>query len=217
MAGSSLRKLQDIRTKLDSFESTPSIPDLQEDSITLPDISFTDFKPVTLDYVRNLITNSPNKSSVNDPVPIQIAKDCLHDLLPIITNMINLSLKDGFFPDKWKEAMVRPKLKKPNSDLIFKNFRPLLSKLAEKTVVHQTVDHMNYHELFPEFQSAYRLNHSTETALLRVRNDLLMNTNSQSATLLVFLDLSAAFDTIDHAILLRRLQTKFGFTGKTLA
>ena len=131
--------------------------------------------------------------------------------------MINLSLKDGFFPDKWKEAMVRPKLKKPNSDLIFKNFRPLLSKLAEKTVVHQTVDHMNYHELFPEFQSAYRLNHSTETALLRVRNDLLMNTNSQSATLLVFLDLSAAFDTNDHAILLRRLQTKFGFTGKTLA
>ena len=112
---------------------------------------------------------------------------------------------------------MRPKLKKPNSDLIFKNFRPLLSKLAEKTVVHQTVDHMNYHELFPEFQSAYRLNHSTETALLRVRNDLLMNTNSQSATLLVFLDLSAAFDTNDHAILLRRLQTKFGFTGKTLA
>ena len=136
--------------------------------------------------------------------------------------MINLSLKDGFFPDKWKEALVKPILKKPNADLEFKNFRPVsnlsfLSKLTEKAVSHQMVHHMTTHDLMPVFQSAYREGHSTETALIKIRNDILMNMNNQEVTLLVLLDLSAAFDTIDHTLLLRRLQSRFGFTGTALA
>ena len=65
-------------------------------------------------------------------------------------------------------------------------------------------------------QSAYRPLHSTETALLRVHNDILLNMNKQQVTLLVFLDLSAAFDTIDHSVLLRPLETKLGSTGTAL-
>ena len=64
--------------------------------------------------------------------------------------------------------------------------------------------------LFPEMQSAYRQFHSTETALLRVRNDILLNINNQHVTLLVFLNLNAAFDTIDHTVLPQRLEDKFG-------
>ena len=136
--------------------------------------------------------------------------------------MINLSIKNGYFPDTWKGALVKPILKKSNADLVFKNFRPVnnlsfLSKLTEKTVAHQTVNHMTTHNLIPVFQSAYRQGHSTETALIRVRNDILMNMNSQQVTLLVLLDLSAAFDTIDHAVLLHRLQSSLGFTGNALA
>ena len=66
------------------------------------------------------------------------------------------------------------------------------------------------------FQSAYRKCHSTETALLRVQNDILMNMNCQHVTLLVLLDLSAAFDTVDHKILLHRLHSSLGITGTAL-
>ena len=66
------------------------------------------------------------------------------------------------------------------------------------------------------FQSAYRANHSTETALLRVFNDILRSMDQQKVTILVLLDLSAAFDTVDHNILLHRLHTRFGISGTAL-
>ena len=77
--------------------------------------------------------------------------------------------------------------------------------------------HMTDNELFPVLQSAYTKGHSTETALLRVVNDILSNMNKQHVSILVLLDLSAAFDTVDHAILLRRLKTSFGITDAALA
>ena len=71
-------------------------------------------------------------------------------------------------------------------------------------------------ELFPELQSAYSKSHSTETALVKIVNDILLDMNRQHVSLLVLLDLSAAFDTVDHIILLRRLETSFGVTGDAL-
>ena len=70
--------------------------------------------------------------------------------------------------------------------------------------------------LFPEMQSAYREHHSTETALLKVKNDILMNMDMGHLTLLVHLDLSAAFDTVDHEILIHRLQSLRGLGGSAL-
>ena len=100
----------------------------------------------------------------------------------------------------------------------FKNLRPIsnlafVSKLIERAVFNQTHDHLQRSGLYPLFHSAYRKYHSTETALLRVPNDILLNMNSQRVTLLVLLDLSSAFDTVDHAILLKRLNTDFGIHG----
>ena len=117
--------------------------------------------------------------------------------------MVNLSLSSSHFPDIWKEGLVRPKLKNANMDLIKKIYRNLafLSKITEKAAALQISDHVSSNQMFPEFQSAYRKNHSTETALLRMRNDILVNMNIQQVTLLMFLDLSAAFDTVDHDIL----------------
>ena len=77
--------------------------------------------------------------------------------------------------------------------------------------------HMTDNKLFPVLQSAYRKGHSTDTALLRVVNDILSNMNKQHVSILVLLDLSAAFDTVDHVILLPRLETSFGITGTALA
>ena len=82
-----------------------------------------------------------------------------------------------------------------------------LSKVIEKAVAIQTYSYLNTHDLLPNFQSAYRQYHSTETALIRVANDILVTVDSNVDVVLLLLDLSAAFDTLDHSILLRRLET----------
>ena len=91
-----------------------------------------------------------------------------------------------------------------------------VSKLIEGAVFNQTYDHLVWSGLYPLLQSAYRKYHSTETALVKVANDILLNMNSQRVPLLVLLDLSAAFDTVDHSILLQRLMADFGIRGKAL-
>ena len=91
-----------------------------------------------------------------------------------------------------------------------------MSKVIERAVFDQIHQHMTSNNLYPLLQSAYRRNHSTETALLKVRSDILMKMNSQNVVLLVMLDLSAAFDTVNHTVLLNRLQSTLGFTGKPL-
>lgn len=119
-------------------------------------------------------------------------------------------------------AVVHPLLKKPGLDLLFKNFRPIsnvqfVSKLTERVVANQIHCDIFKNNLFPQFQSAYRPHHSTETALLKVTNDVLMNMNMGHVSLLLLLDLSAAFDTVDHGILLQTIQTKLGVSGTTLS
>ena len=105
---------------------------------------------------------------------------------------------------------------------VFKNFRPVsnlafISKLVETVVAKQLQHYLNCNNLFPVFQSAYRQNHSTETALLKVMNDILLNMNNQCVTLLILLDLSAVFDTVNHDTMQRRLEYSFGIQGKALS
>ena len=88
------------------------------------------------------------------------------------------------------------------------------SKLTEKAVAVQLQEHMLVNGLFPEMQSAYRQHHSTETALLKVKNDLLMAMDKGQVTLLVLLDLSSAFDTVEHEILLERLRSTIELGGR---
>ena len=116
---------------------------------------------------------------------------------------------------------MSPLLKKGAKDSCHKNLRPVsnlqfVSKITERAVFNQIYAHITENGLFPELQSAYKSAHSTETALLKTVNDILLNMNSQHMSLLVLLDLSAAFDTVDHNILLRRLKTSFGVTSDAL-
>jgi len=118
-------------------------------------------------------------------------------------------------------ALINPILKKPGLDLLYKNYRPVcnlqyVSKLTEKVIFNQVYDHMVSNAIFPVLQSSYRQFHSTETALIKVMNDILLKMNSQHITLLILLDLSAAFDTVDHQILLERLSDEVGIHGTAL-
>ncbi|XP_031550205.1 uncharacterized protein LOC116287658 [Actinia tenebrosa] len=91
-----------------------------------------------------------------------------------------------------------------------------VSKLSERTAVEQLTNHIKDNDLHMGLQSAYKQHYSVESALLKVRSDILLNMEAQKVTLLVLLDLSAAFDTVKHDILLQRRKTKFGVSGKAL-
>ena len=92
---------------------------------------------------------------------------------------MNYSLESGIFPEQYKTALVKPLLKKITLDSdVFKNYRPVsnltyVSKLLEKVVAEQLTEHLRKHDLLETFQSAYKPNDSTETALLQVSNDVL--------------------------------------------
>ncbi len=142
-------------------------------------------------------------------------------MLPILTKMVNLSLQTGTFPDIWKLALVIPLIKKFGMELLFKSYRPVsnlpfVGKLTERAVIKQDTAHMETNCPLPACSSAYRPGHSTETALVKVHSDILCNMENQLVTLLVLIDLSAAFDTVDHATALNVLHSKFGISGSAL-
>ena len=135
---------------------------------------------------------------------------------------MNASLQSDIFPSELKSAIVRPLLKKTSLDCeILKNYRPVsnlsfLSKVIEKIVASRLVDHMTENNLMDPMQSAYRKGHSTETTLLRLHNDVVSAVDRGCGVCLVLLDLSAAFDTIDHTILLTFLKEHIGWGGPVL-
>lgn len=181
-----------------------------------------DFAPVTSDSLIKLIKSKPCKTCVLDPWPSFLLIEHLDLLVQPITRLVNKSLSQGIFPESYKNAVITPLLKKPNlppDDL--KNYRPVsnlnfISKVIERVVASQFQDHTMVHNFENPFQSAYRSNHSTETALLKVKNDIHINLASGKITALVLLDLSAAFDTIDHGLLLSRLKSYFHIGGTVL-
>ena len=163
--------------------------------------------------------SSPRKSCELDPLPTVLLKACLDVLIKPITDIINASLCLGLFPEDFKCAHVNPVLKKttlPKEEL--NSYRPisnhfLISKILEKVVANRLSSHIYINGLTNASQSAYKQFHSTETALLKVHNDINLNIDNGKVTALTLLDLSAAFDTIDHGILIKRLSTWYGISG----
>ena len=184
--------------------------------------TFCSFQAVTETEVLKFIKESPSKTCSLDPCPTHIVKQCIDILLPSLTKLVNLSLKNGIFPNPFKQAIVTPLLKKSTlSKEDLKSYRPVsglsfLSKLVERIVAAQIRSHMDSHDLGNTFQSAYKVGHSTETALLCIKNEIHLSLSKGMPTTLVLLDLSAAFDTIDHDTLLSCLSSRFGFAGSAL-
>jgi hypothetical protein len=213
-----------FKDKIDNIRAILNSKDCKQEQTkpqyTPPNLSH--FTTVSEDEVRKLISSSANKSCDLDPCPTFIVKECVDLLVAPITSIINMSLSNGIFPGQFKQALVTPLLKKSSLPKnVFKNYRPVsnlnyVSKLMEKVVSNQIKGHVDGMGLDNPFQSAYKSYHSTETALLSVANDILNSMGNGKVTALTLLDLSAAFDTIDHRLLLDRLKEWFGISDVAL-
>ena len=208
-----IKKVDLIQEDIDNITVTPPEVDHR-----YPDTKFETFSSLTDEDVHRIVMSSSNSTCSLDPNPTWLIKRCSDVLTPIITQMINLSLSEGHVPAQWKNAVVRPLLKKSGLDPVLKNFRPVsnlafVGKAAEKAVIEQLINHCTTHQLLPVNQSSYRKYHSTETALVKVHNDILTSMDNQEVTFLILLDLSAAFDTINHSLLMNIVENDFGITG----
>lgn len=207
-----------IKTIRSSFHNT----DNAEEEINTTPLVFTSFRPVTDNELLQTIISLPEKSCELDPIPTWLLKQCAHELLPIISTLINLSLVSGSFPDDFKTAIIRPILKKANIDInMLSNYRPVsnlqfLSKLLERLVALRLEEFLCENNLHDPLQSAYKTSHSTETAMLKLNNDIMNGFDNGKCIVLASLDLSAAFDTVDHIIFKRRLQDTYGIGGTVL-
>ena len=213
------KKIKKLRNSLHDTTTASMSVELTESCQS----TFSSFSAVSEEEVLKSIKSASIKSCTLDPLPAGLLKLCLDDLLPVITRIANFSLSSGVFPQALKHASVIPLLKKSGLDTnILSNYRPIsnlpfLGKVIERVAVNQLQTYLIDNDLHVPMQSAYRKYHSTETALLRVQNDILTALDKQKEAVLVLLDFSAAFDTIDHKQLLTRLTERYGITGKALS
>jgi len=154
----------------------------------------------------------PNKQSDSDPIPTWLLKECSSFLVPTMTNIVNLFLISGQFHPTLNESIISPLLKKPTLDKELSNYRSIsnlsiIFKIIERVVKSRLMDNLTSNSLLNSHQSAYCKHHSTETALLYTHDHLISAIGSQKVSCLCLLDLSAAFDTIDHDILITRLSS----------
>ena len=173
--------------------------------------SLSGFTPVSEHTISDLIRKAKTTTRQLDPLPTSLVKACLPSISPMITNIINSSLTTGTVPPTLKLAAITPILKKPGADPTDLNlYRPIsnlpfISKTLERVVAAQLRSHLDTNNLHEPFQSSFHPKHSTETALVKITNDLLCSADSELLTILILLDLSTAFDTVSHTLLWDRL------------
>ena len=201
---------------LSSYENYPSDSTVEEDTSYL-----STFTPCTVEELKGIIKDSGIKCSPSDFLPSDLLKDNISTMLPVLCQLVNQSLETGCF-DGLKTADIIPTLKDQKLDPDdFKSYRPIsnlsfLGKLIERVVLSRLNDHMTKHKLNIPEQSAYKKHHSTETILIKITNDLMMACDKKSATVLMLLDLSAAFDTVEHRKLLKILRDEIKISGTAL-
>ena len=189
----------------------------------LPSQILKEFSQVSESEMKEMILASKLKQCELDPAPTVFVKSVVDILAKPISIIINKSLSTGIVPTTLKEALIRPTLKKTELDPEeICNYRPVsnlpfLSKLLEKSVNTRLDHHLEFNHLLSKFQSVYRKHHSTKTVLLKVQNDILEALDDGFGTILVLLDISAAFDVVEHPRLLERHKKYFGLTDTALS
>ena len=172
-------------------------------------------KPVHPDQVLDIISGLSNSNAFGlDQIDTSTIKLVKYEILPAVTHILNLSISTGKFPTAWKKSKVIPLHKK--GDLLDpKNYRPvaivpILSKVLEKAIFLQMMTYLVENNLLHPNHHAYRANHNTTTALIQMYDTWLEAVEAGNMAGVGFLDMSAAFDVVDHALLLQKLAL-YGF------
>ena len=161
---------------------------------------------ITVDFVyKQLKALNSKKSSGLPDIPVRLVKNGAEALVRPLTLLMNRTINEGSLPADWKHAIVTP-VHKAGSKSDPSNFRPIsvlpiFSKILERAVHRMVYSYLQEHRLLSPLQSGFRPLHSTSTCLAHVTNTLLENIDKGLLTGLIFLDLSKAFDTIDHSIM----------------
>ena len=191
------------------------------DGPTCAQSTLSGFSPVSEFELRKNILSRKIKTCAEDTIPAELLKNCLDQILPALTNLVNVSLSTGSIHGL-KDSVVSPFLKKSNLDKeLFPNYRPVanilyLSKMIENEVLIQLHNHMDLNKIHISHQSGYKPGHSCETLLLSLVDKTLKIMDSNKCIILLLLDLSAAFDTVDHDRLLWILFNEIGLRGIAL-
>ena len=220
-----INKIEKIRAEQEQYEVfKPNPTKASEDCVIIDE-----WRHTNREYIAAVIKSMPNKQCELDVIPTKLLKEDAMgtadtdflSLCEFISELINRSFTEGKFPEDWKCALVKPLLKNKKLKKECKNYRPVsnlqfISKVAEKVVLNQLTKHCEDHDLMPDYQSAYRKNHSCETALTALVNSILWAFERGECTHLVALDLSAAFDTVHRGILSEVMEKIFRIEGKAL-
>ena len=183
---------------------------------------FSSFNLITPDLLISIIKTIKKKYSSVDEIPTFFLETINSTTLPFLLNIVNQSLSSGEFPDSLKVSHVIPLLKKHTLDAnILSHFRPVInisfiSKILEKCALLQLLQHLEDNQMLTEKQSAYRINHSCETALIKIFDDIMTDVDRDTSVVVTLLDFSSAFDTINHELMVSKLEHLYGLKGTVL-
>ncbi len=212
-------KISNIRKEIGTSSCNTGVTQIRQQS--QKEVTMSVFKTIDSKILEEIVQHLKSSTCYLDTFPTSFFKSVLNCLEADLLEVVNTSLLSGTFPNSLK-TVVKPLLKKSNLDnTMLSNYRPIsnlpfIGKIIEKVVFNQLNNYLNSNGFLDNFQSGFRVHHSTETALIKIINDIRFNSDSGKISVLVLLDLSAAFDTVDHNILLERLENWVGLSGMAL-
>ena len=213
-------KMEKIMQDVASSNMTATLDDYLESTFETTN-RLTNFKMITDQDILLIINTAPPKSCKLDPMPTTLLKVFKNVIASHIKDIVNTSVLSVRFTRNIKQALLRPLLKKRGLDLTLCNYRPVsnlayILKIIERVVCDQLTLYTADSDKIEKFQAAYKQGHSMETAMLKVKIDLLDAIDQRKVVCLVLLDLSVAFDTVNHDHLLNHLKYRFGVVGTAL-